>query len=80
MKIDCSEIRMARNRIKRQHEIYLYEAEINMLKSLECGSVSEIVHAIVASFLRKIGKDMKFLKSYDLLKIKEIYNAITYNK
>ena len=80
MKTDYSIIRLARNKTKRQHEIYLYEAEINMLKELKCGTVSEIVHAITASFLRKIGKDMKFLKDCDLLKIKEIHNAITYNK
>lgn len=76
-KINCSEILLARNKIKIQHEIYLYEAEINMIKCLECGSVSEVVHALVASFLRKIGKDVRFLKKKDLLKIKQIHSAIS---
>jgi hypothetical protein len=45
-----------------------------------CGSVSEVVHALVASFLRKIGKDVSFLKERDVLKIKEIHSAITTNR
>jgi hypothetical protein len=77
---DCSEILMARNRTRKQHKVYLYEAEINMLEGFAGGTVSDNVHAIVAFFLRKIGKQMDFLKSRDFNRINALHRAITYNK
>jgi hypothetical protein len=68
---------IARNRTRRQHKVYLYEAEMNMLSKF--GSVSDTVHAIVAAFLKKTGHDMSFLKERDHNKIKEIRRAIKYN-
>lgn len=73
-------ILLARNRVRRQHKIYLYEAEINMLKGFTDGTISDNVHAIVAAFLSRIGRDMSFLKERDLSRIKEIRRAITNNK
>lgn len=73
----CSDILIARNRTKRQHKVYLYEAEISMLDGMAGGTVSENVHAIVASFLRKIGKKTDFLKETDINQINNIRRAIT---
>ena len=77
MKTDCSKILMARNRVRVQHKIYLYDAEINMLRGLSGGTVSENVHAIVAAFLARIGKQLDFLKPCDINQINEIRRAIT---
>ena len=74
------EILFARNRTRKQHKVYLYEAEINMLDGFAGGTVSDNVHAIVASFLRKIGKRLAFLKARDLNRIKELHRAIIDNK
>ena len=74
------EVLLARNRTRMQHKVYLYEAEINMLDGFADGTVSDNVHAIVASFLRKIGKRMDFLKERDLNRIKALHRAITDNK
>jgi hypothetical protein len=46
--IDCGKILLARNRTRKQHKVYLYEAEITMLGGLAGGTVSDNVHAIVA--------------------------------
>jgi hypothetical protein len=75
-KKNYNEILLARNRTKKQHKVYLYEAEISMLSDLADGSVSENVHAIIASFLRKIGKQMDFLKEEDIKQINAIRRAI----
>jgi len=48
-----------------------------MLSGFAGGTVSDNVHAITASFLRKIGKQMNFLKERDLNRINEIHRAIT---
>jgi hypothetical protein len=74
---DHTAIKMARNRVRIQHKVYLYEAEINILYGFAGGTVSDNVHAIVASFLRKIGKKMDFLKERDINRINEIRRAIT---
>jgi len=76
--VNCSEILMARNRTRKQHKVYLYEAEISMLNGFAGGTVSDNVHAIVASFLNKIGKKMDFLKERDINRINEIRRAITH--
>lgn len=78
-KTNCSEILAARNRTKRKHRVYLYEAEIAMLDGMAGGSVSENVHAIVAAFLKRIGKQMNFLKPCDIMRINEIRRVITTN-
>ena len=80
MSNQAPQILMARNRVKKQHKVYLYEAEINMLDGLAGGSVSENVHAIIASFLRKTGHVMDFLKETDTMQINRIRRAITYNQ
>ena len=79
------EIHLSRNRFKKQHEIYFYETEINLLqtianKTLGRKSVSKIVHAIVADFLLKNGKSLNFLTDTDNKEIKDLHNAITYNQ
>jgi hypothetical protein len=74
---DHTAIKMARNRVRIQHKVYLYEAEINMLDGFAGGTVSDNTHAIVASFLRKTGKKMDFLKKRDLNRINELHRAIT---
>lgn len=79
MTVNHQEILLARNRTRKQHKVYLYEAEINMLNGFAGGTVSDNVHAIVASFLRKIGKKMSFLKERDINRINEIRRAITSN-
>jgi hypothetical protein len=76
MKTNCSEILLARNRTKKQHKVYLYEAEINMLNDFAGGSVSENVHAIIAAFLKQTGHIMSFLKEKDHLQINNIHRAI----
>lgn len=76
-KPDHENILIARNRVRIQHKIYLYEAEINMLNGFAGGTVSDNVHAIIASFLKRIGKKMDFLKERDISRIKEIRRAIT---
>jgi hypothetical protein len=76
MSANCKEILLARNRVKKQHKVYLYEAEIGMLDGMAGGSVSENVHAIVASFLRRIGKQMDYLKEEDIKQINNIRRAI----
>lgn len=48
-----------------------------MLDGFAGGTVSDNVHAIVASFLRKIGRKMDFLKERDINKINELRRAIT---
>jgi hypothetical protein len=55
----------------------LYEAEINMLDGMAGGTVSDNAHAIIASFLRRVGKKMDFLKDRDINRINEIRRAIT---
>lgn len=80
METDYVGILLARNRVRRQHKIYLYEAEINMLDGFAGGTVSENVHAIVAAFLKRIGKKLDFLKPCDIAQINEIRRAITYNQ
>jgi hypothetical protein len=79
------EIHLSRNRFKKQHEIYFYEAEINLLqtianKTLGRKSVSKVVHVIVADFLLKNGKILNFLTDTDNKEIKDLHNAITCNK
>jgi hypothetical protein len=78
------EIYLARNRNKKQKIIYLYEAEINMLKEIANKtsgrkSVSKIIHAIISEYLIKNGKIMNFLKDKDINEIKELDKYITYN-
>lgn len=68
---------IARNRSKKQHKVYLCEAEIDMIKDLSCGTVSKTIHAIVAAFLSRIGNDMSFLKRCDHIQINNIRRAIT---
>lgn len=63
--------------MRKQHKVYLYEAEINMLNGFAGGTVSDNVHAIIAAFLSRVGKDMSFLKDRDKNRIKEIRRAIT---
>jgi hypothetical protein len=80
-----TKIYLSRNRTKKQHEVYLYEAEINMLQTIADKtsgrkSVSKIVHAIVADFLMKNKRSLEFLTDLDSLEIKDLDNAITYNK
>ena len=77
MKTDCSKILAARNRVKVPHKVYLYEAEVNLLSGLAGGTVSENVHAIIASFLRRIGKQLDFLKPCDIKQINEIRRVLT---
>jgi hypothetical protein len=48
-----------------------------MLDGLAGGTVSDNVHAIVASFLRAVGKKMDFLKEKDINRINAIRRAIT---
>lgn len=79
-----SEIHLARNRTKKQHEVYLYEAEINILQTIADRtsgrkSVSKMIHAIVADFLIENGKSLEFLNNTDRLEIKELHNVISYN-
>jgi hypothetical protein len=74
---DCSKILLARNRTRKQHKVYLYEAEITMLDGLAGETISDNVHAIVASFLIKTGHEMKFLKWRDHNRINELRRAIT---
>lgn len=76
MRNSHTEILLARNRTRKQHKVYLYEAEINMLNGFAGGTVSDNVHAIVASFLRKIGKQMNFLKERDNSRINALRRAI----
>ena len=74
---DHTEILLARNRTKRQHKVYIYEAMANMLDGFAGNSISENICMIVAAFLQQCGKNMDFLKSYDHLKIQGIRRAIT---
>lgn len=74
---DHDKILLARNRTRKQHKVYLYEAEINMLDGLAGGTVSDNAHAIIASFLSKIGKQMNFLKYRDINRINALHMAIT---
>jgi hypothetical protein len=76
-RVNHGEILLARNRTRKQHKIYLYEAEINMLSGFAGGTVSDNIHAIVAAFLIKIGRKMEFLKERDLNRIKMLRRAIT---
>ena len=75
--IDCGKILLARNRVKEPHKVYLYEAQINILSGFAGGTVSENVHAIVAAFLKRIGKKMPYLKKSDHIQINNIRRAIT---
>ena len=68
---------LARNKNKKQHKIYIYEAMINMLNGFAERSVSENICAIVAAFLEKTNHDMSFLKDKDRLRINKICRAIT---
>ena len=68
---------MARNRIKRQNKVYLYEAMKNILEGFAGHTFSENVFAITAAFLQQIGKSVDYLKPADHLLIKEIRRAIT---
>ena len=79
-----SKIYLSRNKTKKQHEVYLYEAEINILQTIvdkTSGrkSVSKIIHAIVADFLIRNKRTLEFLTDLDKIEIKELHNAITYN-
>jgi hypothetical protein len=68
---------LARNKTKRQHKVYLYEATINMLDGFAGGTVSDNINAIVSAFFLRCGKDMPYLKKRDTFRIKEIRRAIT---
>jgi hypothetical protein len=72
-----SELLIVRNRTRKQHKIYLYEAEINILNGFAGGTVSDNVHAIIAAFLLKTGHSLPYLKERDHNRIKEIRRAIT---
>ena len=75
--MNTDQILYARNRTRIPHKVYLYEAEINMLRAY--GSISDTAHAIIAAFLRQTKHDMSFLKERDVNKIKDIHRAVTYN-
>ena len=75
--VGYAQIVLARNRTWRQHKVYLYEAEINMLRSMGCGSVSDTVHGIVAAFLERTEHVVDFLKPRDRLIIQNLRRAIT---
>lgn len=75
-KTNCKEILLARNRTKRQHKVYIYEAMKNMLDGFAGHSISENLFALSAAFLQQTGKCMDFLTERDLLLIKEIRRAI----
>jgi protein-arginine kinase len=77
MKTDHKEILMSRNRTKRQHKVYVYEAMKNMLDGFAGHSVSENLFAISAAFLQQTGKCVDFLNEHDHLLIKEIRRAMT---
>lgn len=68
---------LARNRTRIPHKIYLYEAEIVFLGEIVPGTVSDNAHAIIASFFRRIGKQMYFLKERDINKINDIRRAVS---
>ena len=81
MSSEFDRIYLARNRVKKPHKVYLYEAEINMLRGLSHFlpnkvSVSDTVHAIVALTLVRAGKDFSYLKDKDKSKIKALCRAL----
>jgi len=77
MSTDNEQVLIARNRTRKQHKAYFYEAEINMLDGFAGGSVSDNAHAIIAAFFQRCGKHMPYLKERDHNRIKEIRRAIT---
>jgi hypothetical protein len=72
-----SEILLSRNKSKRQHKVYIYEAMCNMLSGFAGHTISENIFALTASFLERTGHKMDFLKSSDRLIINDIRRAIT---
>lgn len=77
---DFKTVLRARNRTKRQHKIYIYEAMKNMLDGYGGNSVSENCFGIVAAFLERTGHKMDFLTEKDRLIINKLRRAITSNK
>lgn len=75
--IDSKEILVARNRFRKAHKVFMYEAELNLLSGLGVGSISDTIHAIVSDYLIKIGKKLPYLKERDIKKIMALRKAIT---
>lgn len=80
MQTDYNKILVARNRTKKVHKVYTYEAIKNMLDGYAGNTISENMFGIVAAYLQQTGHDMSFLKDKDLLIINKIRRVMTYNK
>ena len=77
-------ILVARNRTRRQHKVYLYEAQKSMLKDIsKClpkASVSDVLCIMSLCFLEQTGHDMSWVPDRDLFKMKELRRAIATKK
>lgn len=71
---------MARNRTKKVHKVYTYEAIKNILDGYAGNTVSENMFAITAAFLLQTGHKLEFLTIKDMALINNIRRAITDNK
>ena len=80
--MNAAEIHMARNRTKRQKQIYVYEAMFNMAalhaeKIMGKKSFSLFACASVAIALKKLGCKMEFLTEEDRRNFNELYKCIS---
>jgi hypothetical protein len=77
MKTDFKGVLLARNRHKKQHKAYMYEAQIDLLKGIGGNTASENVFALVSMLLKKLGKQQDFLTEKDTLIINNLRRAIS---
>lgn len=74
------DILLARNRTKKVHKVYTYEAIKNILDGYAGNTTSENMFAITAAFLLQTGHKLDFLTARDMGLINNIRRAISHNK